>query len=196
MTQKHIRTLAYSLLLALPLFFASCSTKNDVDAFKEAEYDLAGINEMNLNGINLLDKKSSSDFSFSEAAALFSAVSANNLNAKSSLGLRVTLPEGSKDRSMIVEQLKWQLLVDGKQTLSGLVSEPIELKDGLNTITVATPVKLTEDQGKVDLRNLMQLATLLNREGGDKPAVSLQIKPTIKTSIGPFELPSYISLTN
>ena len=177
------------------VFMLGCSTKSDVEAFKEASYDLAGVDAVNLNGVSLLNRSDVSDFSFSEATRLFSAISGNNLAATSTLGLRVTLPEGSKERTMTMQQLKWQLLVDGKQTVSGLVNQPIELKDGLNTITVSSVVKLAENQGRVDFDQLIQLAALLNKNGTDKPAISLQIKPTILTSIGPFEVPAYITVT-
>lgn len=183
-----------NLLLLVPLFFFACNTKRDVDAFKEAKYDLAGIEELRVNGISMLDKKRAEDFSFSEAARLFSAFSDNKLDATSTLGLQVQLPEGSEERSMTVTQLKWQLLVDGKHTLSGLVSEPVELKNGLNTITVKTPILLTEENGSVNYNNVLQLATLLNKEATNRPPVVLQIKPTIVTSVGPLELPSFINI--
>jgi hypothetical protein len=194
---RTIKSTYHSLLLLVvfPIIILGCSTKSDIDAFKEADYDLAGVNAVNLNGVNLLNKTDVSDFSFSEAAKLFSAISKNDLAATSTLGLRVTLPDGSKDRTMTVQQLKWQLLVDGKQAVSGLVNQPVELKDGLNTITVSSIVKLAENQGRVDFDQLMQLAALLNEKGENKPAISLQIKPTIQTSIGPFEIPAYISVT-
>lgn len=86
-------------------------------------------------------------------------------------------------------------MVDGKQAATGLVDKPVELKDGLNTITVSSLVKLAEDQGRVDMNQLLQLASLLNQNGAERPAISLQIKPTILTSIGPFELPGYITVT-
>lgn len=184
----------FYLLLLLTLVIFACSTKKDIDAFKEAKYDLAGIEALTVNGISMLDKKRAEDFSFGEAAMLFSAVSDNKLDAISTLGLNVKLPEGSEYRSMTVTQLKWQLLVDGKQTLSGLVSEPVELKNGFNTITVKTPIRLIEENGKVDFRNVLQLTTLLNKEATNRPPVVLQIKPTIVTSVGPFELPSFINI--
>ncbi|MBB6610764.1 hypothetical protein H7F15_06920 [Pontibacter sp. Tf4] len=196
MIRTNISTIVkVAVWLLLPLFILSCSTKNDVEAFKEADYDLAGIDALQLNGINLLNKSDISDFSFSDAAQLYSAVAHNKLAATSTLGLRVTLPEGSKDRTMTVQQLKWQLLVDGKQAATGLVSEPVELKDGLNTINVKSPITLVERNGRVDMNQLLDLALLLNQKGADKPSVSLQIKPTIQTSIGPIELPAFISVT-
>lgn len=185
----------YPLLLLLVLFSAACSTKNDVDAFRDATYSLSGIDEMRLNGINLLNKKRAEDFSFGDAAVLFSAISENKLSAFSKIGLNVELGEGSKDRTMTVTQLKWQLLVDGQHTLSGLINEPVELHDGLNTLAVTTPIVFAQENGRVDFNRIIQLATLLSQENKEnRPAISLQIKPTIQTSVGPFELPRFISI--
>ena len=183
------------MLLGMALFAFSCSTKNDVEAFTEAKYSLAGINEVKLNGVNLLDKKRPEDFSWGEAALLFSAFSDNNLLAYSSLGLNVELGEGSKDRSMTVTKLKWQLLLDGKQTLSGIVDEPVELRNGLNSIKVSSPIKIAEENGQPGYNNLLRLVTLLSKtDGSSRPDIVLQIKPTIQTSVGPVEVPGFINV--
>lgn len=194
---KKINLLSIALLLGIALFGFSCSTKNDLDAFKEAKYSLSGINEVRLNGVNVLDKKRPEDFSFGEAAMIFTAFSDNNLSAFSSLGLNVELDEDSRERSMTVTKLKWQLLLDGKQTLSGLIDEPVELRHGLNTLNVRTPVRITEENGKPGYNNLLRLVTLLTKtDGTSRPAIELQIKPTIQTSVGPVEMPSFISVKN
>lgn len=185
----------FTLLFALALLTFSCESKRDVDAFKEAKYSLEGVEEIRLNGIDLLEKKRPEDFSFSDAAVLYSAVADNKLSAFSKLGLRVDLGEGSKDRSMTVTQMKWQLLVDGKHTLSGLVNEPVELHDGINTIAVQTPVTLMQENGRTDFNGLIRLATTLSQADKSKrPNLTLQIKPTIQTSVGPFEVPSFINI--
>lgn len=194
---KKTNLLTFALLLGIALFAFSCGTKSDVDAFKEAKYSLSGINEVKLNGVNLLNKKRPEDFSFSEAALLLPAFSDNNLSAFSNLGLNVELDEGSQDRSMTVTKLKWQLLLDGKQTLSGIVDEPVELRHGLNTINVRTPIQIAEENGKPSLNNLLRLVTMFSESGGStKPDVMLQIKPTIQTSVGPVELPAFINVKN
>jgi hypothetical protein len=193
--RKKTKLQGIVLLLGMALFAFSCSTKNDVEAFTEAKYSLAGINEVKLNGVNLLDKKRPEDFSWGEAALLFSAFSDNNLLAYSSLGLNVELGEGSEDRSMTVTKLKWQLLLDGKQTLSGIVDEPVELRHGLNTINVSSPIKITEENGQPGYNNLLRLVTLLSKtDGSSRPDIVLQIKPTIQTSVGPVEVPGFINV--
>lgn len=186
----------YTLLLMLLVLGFACKTKNDVEAFKEAEYSLESIKQIELNGIDLLKKKRPQDFSFNDAATLYTAFSDNALNAVSTIGLKVDLPEGSQSRTMTVTQLKWQLLVDDQHTLTGLVSEPVELKNGLNTITIASPLTFASGEGssQPDLNKLLRLATLLNKDSADRPKVTLQIKPTIQTSVGPFELPAFIKI--
>ncbi|MDX5438707.1 MAG: hypothetical protein LPK03_16015, partial [Pontibacter sp.] len=128
-------------------------------------------------------------------AVLYSAFADNSLKAVSTIGLKVDLPEGSEERTMTVTKLKWQLLVNDEHAVAGMVSEPVELKNGLNTITIASPLSLaSEAEGRPDLNKLLRLASLLGKDGPDKPKVTLQIKPTILTSVGPFELPSYINI--
>ncbi len=187
--------LNYILLASLVVLTFSCKTKDDLEAFKEAKYSLAGINEIKLNGINLLEKKRPEDFSFSEAAILFTAFSENDLRASSNLGLNVELEEGSQDRAMKVTQLKWQLLMDGKHVLNGIVSEPVELKHGLNTISVSSPVTFAAENGQPSLNSLLRLvAVVAEKDKTKRPNLTLQIKPTIQTSVGPFELPAFINI--
>lgn len=194
---KNTNYLQRTLLLCIALFSFSCSTKSDVDAFKEAKYSLSGINEVRLNGVNLLDKKRPEDFSFSEAAMLFTAFSDNNLSAFSSLGLNVELDQNSQDRSMTVTRLKWQLLLDGEQTLSGVVDEPVALRHGLNTINVRTPIRIADNGGKSGINNLLRLVTVFTQaDAANRPDIVLQIKPTIQTSIGPVEVPTFINVKN
>ncbi|WP_114784494.1 hypothetical protein [Botryobacter ruber] len=190
-----LRYVNYSLLLALVWLGFACGTKSDVDAFKEASYNLVSVDAVQLNGINLLEKRRAEDFSFQDAAVLFSAFSSNKLSAFSTLNLNVDLPEGSEERTMKVTQLKWQLLVDGQHAAQGLVSEAVELRNGLNTVSVSTPITLASENGQPNLNNLIRLATLLAQEDKSKrPEVVLQIKPTIQTSIGPFESPAFINI--
>ncbi|WP_299820431.1 hypothetical protein [uncultured Pontibacter sp.] len=183
----------YLLVLVLLVAGAACKTKDDFDAFKAAEYSLKGIDEVRVNGINLLEKKRAEDFSFSEAAVLFSAFSENKLNATTTLNLNVELGEDNKDRTMTVTQLKWQMLVNNEKALSGVIQEAIQLKNGLNTIKVSSPLAVAQESGGTSLNSLLRMATLLNQEKG-KAQVQLQIKPTIETSVGPVELPAFINI--
>ena len=179
------------LVLLLLLAGTACKTKDDFEAFKEADYALKSVDEVRVNGINLLEKKRVEDFSFSDAAVLFSAFSENKLNATSTLNLNVELGEEHKDRTMTVTQLKWQMLVNDEKALSGVINEAIQLKHGLNTITISSPLAFAQENGSSNLNSLLRIATMLNQ---DKGKVQVQIKPTVQTSVGPIELPAYINI--
>lgn len=183
----------YLLVLVLLLAGTACNTKDDFEAFKEADYSLKSVDQVRVNGINLLEKKRAEDFSFSEAAVLFSAFSENKLNATSTLNLNVELAEEHKDRTMKVTQLKWQMLVNDEKALSGVINEAIELKNGVNTITVSSPLAFAQENGTANLNSLLRMATLLNQDK-NKANIQLQIKPTVQTSVGPVELPAFINI--
>lgn len=183
----------YLLVLLLLLAGTACNTKDDFEAFKEADYSLKSVDQVRVNGINLLEKKRAEDFSFSEAAVLFSAFSENKLNATSTLNLNVELAEEHKDRTMKVTQLKWQMLVNDEKALSGVINEAIELKNGVNTITVSSPLAFAQENGTANLNSLLRMATLLNQDK-NKANIQLQIKPTVQTSVGPVELPAFINI--
>ncbi|MFD2515275.1 hypothetical protein ACFSRY_15490 [Pontibacter locisalis] len=187
------KSINFLLVLIFLLAGFACKTKDDLDAFREAKYSLERVDQVKVNGVELMDKKRPEDFSFSDAALLLSALSDNKLKATSTLGLNVELGEGNEDRTMTVTELKWQLLLDNEKALSGVVNEPVELKHGLNVLTLSSPLAFSEERGGASLNNILKLATVLNKEE-NRPQVTLQIKPTILTSVGPFELPAFINI--
>ncbi len=187
----HKKARLFVAVLLLLITATACSTKDDFEAFKEAEYSLKSIDTINVNGISLLEKRGAADFTFNEAAVLFTAISENKLKAISTLNLNVELGNEHKNRTMKLTQLKWQMLVNDQKTASGVVNEAIQLKNGLNTLTLSTLVALDQEKGGNHLTHLMRVASLLKQ---DKSNIKLQIKPTIQTSVGPIELPAYINV--
>jgi hypothetical protein len=146
-----------------------------------------------VNSINVSNKSRLEQFRMNEIATLLSAYNNNSLQADALVGLNVELQDGS-DRQITVTQLKWQLLVDDRETLSGVVEEPVTLQAGLNLIPIKTPVVVTETEGQRNFQGLMQLVTMLSKEGVDRSNILLQIKPTVQTSVGKVESPRFIPL--
>src|SRR5687768_12267254 len=131
MKYKSITTwLAVVVLLAT----FSCKEASDLKAFTEANYKLQGIENLQLNGIDVTDKRTPFDFRTTEGDSLLTAFTTNKLNATTTLYLDVEMPEPEVTRTMQVTDLEWQLLVDGKETLTGTVQKPLDLKNGLNKL--------------------------------------------------------------
>jgi hypothetical protein len=189
---KKIKLYGISLF-AVVWLAAGCKNISDIKAFTEARYSLRDISEVRVNSVLVSNKSRLEEFRMNEIATLLSAYNNNDMEADAMVGLQVDLPEGKKSE-ITVTKLKWQLLVDDKETLSGVVEEPVKLQAGLNTFPIRTPVMVTETDGQRNFDGLMQLMALLSRKGEDRGNVVLQIKPTVLTSVGNVESPRFIPL--
>ncbi|WP_242928698.1 hypothetical protein [Pontibacter vulgaris] len=192
-----MKQLAIYTLLLLILAVSGCKQADDLKtlkAFSEAKYELKRVDEVRLNGLDVMDKTGPNDFSPREGDSLLASVSDNTLRASSVLQLQVQLPSPEEIRSLTVTQLEWQLLVDGKETLNGVVEESMVLKQGLNTIPINTPVLMTEVEGHRNYEGLSKLMTLMARKQDLQKSLTLQIKPTVQTPVGEVELPNYITV--
>jgi hypothetical protein len=187
------KSLNWIWVVAVCWAVAGCKNITDIKAFTEARYTLRDISDVRVNAINVSNKNRLDQFRMNEIATLLSAYNNNSLQADALVGLNVELQDGS-EREITVTQLKWQLLVDDRETLSGVVEEPVKLQAGLNMIPIRTPVVVTETDGQRNFQGLMQLVTMLSKEGVDRNNIVLQIKPTVQTSVGNVEAPRFIPL--
>ncbi|PRY07374.1 hypothetical protein CLV24_12323 [Pontibacter ummariensis] len=183
-----------ALLLAVFLTGVGCRQVSDLKAFSEAKYSLQEVHDLELNGIDVMQKRGPEDFTTSEGDSLLASVSNNTLEASSTLYLQVHMPEPETAHQMTISQMKWQLLVDGKATLQGVVEEPMELHQGLNKLPLQTTVTMVEEEGLRNYEGLSKLMTLLAKKKDLRQNLTFQIKPTVEMPIGDLEVPAYIKV--
>ena len=192
--KRNTRLSFWIIALLLTIVGFSCQQASDLKAFTEANYKLQGIEDLRLNGVDVTDKRTPFDFTTSEGDSLLSAFTANNLSATTTLFLEVEMQEPAIARSMQITNLEWQLLVDGKETLTGNVEEPLNLQDGLNELLVSSTVTLAEVEGLQNYEGFSMLTTLIARGRDVRDRLVFRIKPTIKTPVGNVTLPDYITV--
>ncbi|MBC5994322.1 hypothetical protein [Pontibacter cellulosilyticus] len=192
MMQKNIAIL---LLLTL-LFSFGCKQASDLKAFTEAKYNLQEMQDLKLNGIDVMQKRNPSDFTTREGDSILASITDNTLQASTTLYLQVQMLEPEVAREMTITKLKWQLLVDGEATLAGQIDEPLELQNGLNELPISTVVQMTEKEGMRNYEGLSKLMTLLSQKKDLRQNLTLQIKPTVQTPIGAIEVPEYITVSD
>ena len=183
----------YSLLLGLALV-SGCKQASDLKAFTEARYSLQEMHHLKLNGVDVMQKRSPYDFTTSEGDSLLASISNNTLQASTTLLLQVQMPEPEADRQMTITEMKWQLLVDGEETLQGVVQDTINLHEGLNELPIQTSVLMSELEGMRNYEGLSKLMTLISRKKDLRKRLTFQIKPTVQTPVGEVELPEYITV--
>ncbi|RDV16224.1 hypothetical protein DXT99_06020 [Pontibacter diazotrophicus] len=185
----------YSLLLAVVVLFSGCKQASDLKAFTEANYSLQEVHDLQLNGVDVMKKRGPNDFTTSEGDSLLASISNNTLRASTTLYLQVQMQEPEEVRQMTITEMKWQLLVDGEETLQGVVQEPMHLHDGLNELPIQTSVLMSEAEGMRNYEGLSKLMTLLSQKRDLRQNLIFQIKPTVQTPVGEVELPKYITVS-
>lgn len=185
----------YSLLLTVVVLFLGCKQASDLKAFTEANYRLQEVHDLQLNGVDVMKKRGPGDFTTSEGDSLLASISDNTLRASTTLYLQVEMQEPEEVRQMTITEMKWQLLVDGEETLQGVVREPMHLHDGLNELPIQTSVMMSEAEGVRNYEGLSKLMTLLSQKRDLRQNLTFQIKPTVQTPVGAVELPRYITVS-
>lgn len=189
------RRIVIALLVLFAFAFTSCKKARDLRAFTEADYALKAVENVKLNELDVTERKSLYDFKPEEGDSLMQAFNSNQLRLSGLMKLQVLMKEPEQVRTMQIDQLKWQLLVDGEATLEGLVSEPLLLKNGLNTLRINSSVTLSEIEGFPNYEGLSRLTTLLSQNRDLKQHITFRIKPTVGTPLGAVELPNYITVS-
>ncbi|WP_347158918.1 hypothetical protein [Pontibacter chitinilyticus] len=189
---KMKKPVFYAILLALLVF--GCKQASDLKAFTEARYSLQQVQDVKLNGIDVMQKRNSNDFTTRQGDSLLASLSDNTLKASTTLYLHVQLPDTGEARSMTITKLQWQLLVDNSETLQGTIQQPMQLHEGLNKLPVNTNVLLAEPMGIRNYEGLSKLMTLLAKKQDLRRNLTLRIKPTVATPVGEVEVPQFITV--
>ncbi|MHC2992888.1 hypothetical protein OB13_15360 [Pontibacter sp. HJ8] len=192
---KKIIRIKLLLLVAVAGF--SCRQAQDIKAFTEATYSLQGVSDIKLNGIDVEERiQARRGFSLQEQDSLLTAVTSNSLQVSSTLALHVALQDQAEgERNLTITKLKWLLLVDGDEALTGTIEETLVLQEGLNLLPIETPVGLAEADSQPSYTGLSRLITLLGQRSDIRQHVTLKIKPTIQTPVGNIESPTFITVT-
>ena len=143
-----------------------CSTIDTLSNITRLQFKLGDINNFSLAGVNLSNKSSITDFSVTDALKLTQGFTSNNLPAKFTLNVLAknpNTPGGSQNTTSAVTRMDWKLLVDNKQTISGIMDNRITVPGTGQTATI--PINMT--------LNLMDFFNNLGYEGVVKLALAL-----------------------
>lgn len=186
-----------ALSLALLLASLSCKQAQDIKAFTEARYSLQSVKGLKLNGIDVEERiQQRRGFTHEEGDSLLASVTSNSLELSATLALHVALEEQSEEkRNLTITRLKWLLEVEGEDALTGTIEETLVLHEGLNRLSIATPVGLATDGNMPNYTGLSRLITLLGQRVDIRQHLTLKIKPTVKTPVGNIESPAFITVS-
>ena len=190
-----MRRIVIALLGMVLLGAAGCATLQQIAALRNVDFSVDRLTDVRLAGIDLARVRSYSDLGMVDAGRLALAVSEGTLPLEFQLHLTAENPADNSVDARLV-RMDWTLLLQGRETLSGVFANEMLLPRGQPT---NVPIMIGLDlldffQGSA--RDLVNLALSLSGTGGAPTDVTLRATPTIETALGPIRYPRPITIVS
>lgn len=181
------------LIALLGTTISSCDTVSNVAGFINCEYELDGVNNPAVAGVQLNSITNINQIGALNMVKLASAITQGSLPLSATVNVKATNP----GRAMAqIEKLEWAIDLENKEILQGVVNQRINVpaNGGSTTIPFTLQIdllKLIKDGSQNDLLNL---ALNLVNAGDADSKVGFRIKPTVMIGNTPISA-GFINIT-
>ncbi len=164
------------------------------------KFKLGSVNNFQIGSTLISNKAKLSDFSATDVLKLSSQVISGKFPVKFTVNVLAQNPNASKssaDMSNIsLESFPWSLYINDTKTISGNISNPIDVPAIENTTLIPLEMELDLlDFFKGDgLDNLISLALSLGGSNGSTANVKVVAEPVLGTPIGKMSYPSPLTI--
>lgn len=188
---RLVRTAIVATFVAL----SGCATLQQVLALRNVTFTVDRVSDLRLAGVDLGRVTSFADLGFGDAARLTRALAQRDLQLDFQLHLLAENPADNTVDARLV-RLDWTLLLQGRETLSGVFAEETLLRPGQPTdVPITISLNLIEFfEGSA--RDLVELALSLAGQGGAPKEVTLRATPIVDTALGPIRYPRPITIVS
>ena len=181
--------------LLVAFFNLGCSGVYDaITNVQRLQFKLDDVTNMRLAGVNLSNITSISNLNLLDGASLLSSFTSGKVPAEFTLNVLAKNPNdgtgGTKNTSAVIKNLDWRLFIDSKETINGKVGNITVPGVGqATTIPVNVSFDLLKFFNDVGYESLVNLALALGGKNGSASRLTLKVKPTIDTPLGPITYP-------
>ena len=183
-----------ALVVAL-VAVTGCQTMKGLEGFLGLDFAIAGATDPSLAGVDISSIRSPEQMSTADMLRLGSALLRKKMNLDVTLHVSANNPAGNSIDARVLG-LDWVLLLDDRETISGVTKSDILIPPGTTgDIPVVVSVNLAEffDTGVTDL---IDLALAVSDVSGSPKRVKLKATPTIDTVLGPIRYPEPITIVS
>ena len=183
------------LSIIAAVLVSSCASLQQLAALHKVQFDLGDVRGGRLAGVDLNRVHSYSDLTITDGARLAAAVAANDLPLEFTLNLNAENPASNSVTARMI-RLQWSLLLQDRETISGVIDTAIALPPGQpQVIPMRMSLNLIEFFGG-SAPDLFNLAMGLAGADAEPTSVSLRALPTVSTPVGPIDYPSPITVVS
>jgi hypothetical protein len=185
----------FSAIFSIAFVNLGCSGVYDaIVNLQRLQFKLDKVTGMKVAGVGLSHITSISNFSLLDAASLLSAFTSGQLPVEFTLNVLAKNPNdgtgGTKNTTAVIKNLAWRLFLDSKETINGNVGNITVPGVGqVTNIPVGMSFDLLKFFKDAGYDNILNLALALGGRNGSSSRITLKVKPTVDTPIGPYYLP-------
>jgi len=191
MARTH-RTVA---LAALALGLAGCATLRQLTALRRVDFSLAGVQDGRLAGVELRRIASYDDLSALEIGRIALAVARRDVPLEFTVMIRADNPADNRTAATVA-RLAWTLLLDDKETVSGVLDTTVVMPPG-QTAYIPLPMRLNLRQFfDGPAQSLVDLAASVAGLNSHPTKIAVRAVPTINTPLGPITYPGPITIVS
>ncbi|MFI5211438.1 MAG: hypothetical protein ACHQIH_01030 [Ignavibacteria bacterium] len=193
--KKIYRPVLFAAIFSIAFLNLGCSGLMDAIAnIQRLQFKLDKVTGMRVAGVGLSGFASLSNIGYLEAANLLASFTQGKLPVEFTLNVLAKNPNdgtgGTKKSAAIIENLAWRLFIDNNETITGNVRNITVPGVGQFTnIPIGMSFDLIQFFNNAGYNNLINLALALGGKNGSSSRITLKVKPTISTQLGPITYP-------
>lgn len=183
-----------AIVLSLFTLISGCSVLSELTAFTKCEFRYDSFQDARLCGIDVSNKSSLSDFSFSEGNRIASSLIQKKLPFYMTINVEVRNP-GANTAS--VSSMEWIALIEDMEVARGQVDQTIEVaaNGGSSMIPVQVGADLVDYLEGDNPSTMLDFALNLMGAGNGSTRVFLKIKPSVKAGNKQIQYPGYFTIS-
>ncbi|MBW7843739.1 MAG: hypothetical protein H3C40_13535 [Ignavibacterium sp.] len=192
----------FSIVIVLALVISGCSVYRTLTNLSRLQFKVGQVDGFEINGISISGKSKLSDFNPLDLINLSSAFAKGTLPASFVLNVEAKNPNdgtgGYQKSDATLQNFKWRLFLDDKETVSGELDKPVTVPGTGNVTTIPLRinldlVKFFEDRG---YESIVNLALALGGVKGSSSKVTLYATPTVSSAFGNITYPGELKLVD
>lgn len=196
------RFFSIAILLSLVISGIQCSVYETMTNLSRLQFKVGNVNGFQINGVSISNKSKIADFNALDLINLSSAFAQGTLPASFVLNVDAKNPNdgtgGYKKSDATLQNFKWRLFLDGKETISGDIDKPLVVPGTGEATTIPLRInidlmKFFKDKG---YESIINLALALGGNQGSSSKISLYATPTVSSPFGNITYPGEIKLVD
>ena len=174
---------------------AACATLQQIAALRQVRFDLAGVRNGRLAGVDLSRVRSYTDLHTVDIGRIALAVARKDLPLNFTVDISALNPPENQVTARMV-RMAWTLLLNDKETISGVVDTALTLPPG-TAVGIPMVMRLNLYQFfDGPAQSMVDLAASIAGVSGSPTRIAIRAVPTIDTPIGPIQYPSPITIVS